>query len=139
MSNLTLLEARELLQMHSGRHGDTNHPKWEFGFLGSLRPYSGLRIENFHEVMACLRVLAGELEDGTTCDKDLIAAIWGICHLGRSWGVESGGMLRSNGLISTDEVDRLDSWINQISYAMFCLLDGCGVEVAFEHYDERET
>jgi hypothetical protein len=139
MSHLTPLEARELLQMHSGRHGDTSHPKWEFGFLGSLRPYSGLRVENFHEVMACLKILAPELEHGATCDKDLVAAIWGICHLGRSWGVEAGGMLRSNGLISADQVERLDSWINQISYAMFCLLDGCGVEIAFEHYDELEV
>lgn len=139
MSNPTPIEARKLLQMHSGRHEDTSHPKWELGFLGSLRPYSGLRVENFHEVMACLKILAEELGNGATCDKDLVAAVWTICHLGRSWGVEAGGMLRGNGLISTDEIERLDSWINQISYAMFCLLDGCGVEIAFEDYDEREV
>lgn len=89
--------------------------------------------------MACLKVLASDLVSEAACDKDLVAAIWGICHLGRSWGVEAGGMLRSNGLISTDEVNRLESWIRQISYAMFCLLDGCELEIAFEHYDEREV
>lgn len=136
---MTPTEAHELLQMHAGRHPNTNHPKWAFGFLGSLRPYSGLRVENFHEVMACLKVLANELGSGATCDRELIAAIWGICHLGRAWGVEPGGMLRSNNLIPTEQVDRIDSWIAQISYAAFCLLDGCGTDVAFEHYDELEA
>lgn len=139
MSTLTPIQARELLQLHSGRHRDTGHPKWEFGFLGSLRPYSGLRVENFHEVMECIKTLATELENESTCDKELVAAIWGICHLGRSWGVQADGMLRHNGLISTHQADQLESWIHQISYAMFCLLDGCGVAVAFEHYDARQA
>lgn len=138
-NNLTPQRARELLQFHSGRHSDTDHPKWQSGFLGSLRPYQGLRVENFHEVMACLITLAAELGEGSDCDRELMADIWGICHLGRAWGVAPDGMLRSNGLITAEDVARLDAWVNQISYSTFCLLDGTGEDVAFEFYDEGEV
>jgi hypothetical protein len=136
MNNLTPNAARELLQMHAGRHEDVDHPKWRHGFLGSLRPFSGLRIENFHEVMKCIEVLTSELEN-QVCDREVLAAIWGICHLGRAWGVEAQGMLQRNNLIAAEDVERLESWITQISYTTFCLLDGCGSEVAFEGYDDE--
>ncbi|WP_335993961.1 hypothetical protein [Fusobacterium polymorphum] len=33
--------AKELLSFHSCRNDDINNPKWENGFLGSLRPFQG--------------------------------------------------------------------------------------------------
>ena len=39
------LEAREALLFHSSRHPDVKNRRWEFGFLGSLRPFTGLREE----------------------------------------------------------------------------------------------
>ena len=136
MSQLSPEEAKELLRFHSGRHEDVDHPKWESGFLGSLRPYRGLNEQNYHEVMNCLNALAADLSESGALDREVIADIWGICHLGRAWGVEPRGMLRSNNLITPEDVERLESWIIQISYSAFCLLDGCGAEVAFEFYDE---
>ena len=48
-------EAKERLSYHSGRNEDIHNPKWEHGFLGSLRPFQGeLRKENFIDVMECL-------------------------------------------------------------------------------------
>ena len=134
MNDLSPAQARELLQFHSGRHEDVDHAKWTGGFLGSLRPYRGLDPRNFHEVMRCLMALAPELAAPGPIDRGLVADVWGICHLARAWGVEPGGMLRSEGLIQPEEAERLASWIHQISHAMFCLLDGCDTGVAFEGY-----
>ena len=38
--------AKTLLSFHSGRNDDINNPKWENGFLGSLRPFCGELIES---------------------------------------------------------------------------------------------
>ena len=132
---MTSAEAKQLLLLHSGAHPDTNHSKSQSGFLGSLRPYGGcLLAENFHEVMAALKVLAPQLE-GPLVDREVASALWGICHLGRAWGVEPDGMLRSNRLISDADIARLESWIECISYATMVLLDGGGIEEAFHEYD----
>jgi hypothetical protein len=149
MLQLTTLQARELLQLHAGRSDDIDDATGRIGFLGSLRPYVGLRAEYFHEVMACIKALAPELSpqvaqsgrtkvSQSTCDKELIAAIWGICHFGRVWGVATDGMLRRNGLISDLDVMRLEAWIEQISYTTFCLLDGCDIEDAFDGYHTEQ-
>lgn len=99
-----------------------------------LRPYQGALVaENFDDVMGCVIVLADELR-GTAPDKRTIAALWAICHLGRTWGLEADGMLRSNGLIAAEDVTRLGEWIDCISYATMMLLDGCELEEALEPY-----
>lgn len=129
MYQMTPSEARELLQLHSGRHEDIYHPKWEHGYIGCLRPFTGLRDENFHEVMMCLKVLAPEIENAAAYDQSLHAACWALCHLGRSSCVDQHS-------IPVYQAQRLDRWSDHISFAMFALLDGCGVEVAFEMYDK---
>jgi hypothetical protein len=132
---MTESEAKELLLMHSYSHPDVDHPKVQKGFLGSLRPYSGhLNEENYHEVIAALRVLAPSLERPTV-DRKLIGSLMGICHLARAWGLHPDGMLRRNGLILPEDVERLEDWINQISYSTFMLLDSAGIAEAFHDYD----
>jgi hypothetical protein len=138
MPEPTTIQARQLLQLHAGREHDFEDADGRVGFLGSLRPFFGLRAECFHEVMSCIKTLAPEF-DQSTCDRELIAAIWSICHLGRHWGVAPDGMLRRNGLIADHDVARLEAWIEQISYTTFCLLDGCDIEVAFEGYDTEQN
>jgi hypothetical protein len=101
--------------------------------LGSLRPFSGLREANFHEVMQALRVLAPSMQ-GENVDRDVVSCLWGMCHLARAWGVHPNGMLRSNGLISASDADRLESWVWTISYAVMCILDG-STDEAFAEYD----
>jgi hypothetical protein len=58
-----------------------------------------------------------------------------MCLLARAWGVEPNGMLRRNGLISAEGVQRLDEWVNIISWAVFFLIGGEGRESAFEMYE----
>ena len=135
LSPVSPTEAREALLFHSGAHGDVDSPRWKYGFLGSLRPFSGLREQNFHEVMGALRVLAPALE-GELIARDVTAALMGICHFGRAWGIHPSGMLRRNGLISDEDVERLESWVWTISYATTCVLDGA-IDEAFHEYDQR--
>jgi hypothetical protein len=132
---MTPAQAKELLLLHAFWHPrSAEHPKAASGFLGSLRPYGGhLLEENFIEVMESLRILAPELL-GTTVDRELLGALWSLCHLARAWGVEPEGMLRRNGLISPADVERLAGWIETVSYATMCLLNG-SEEEAFHAYD----
>jgi hypothetical protein len=136
---MTTAEAKELLQFHSFTHPDVDHSKMEGGFLGSLRPYQGQLFEkNFHEVMAALRVLAPSLQQ-TPIDREVVSALWNICHLGRAWGVYPNGMLRSNNLIQPQEIERLESWVACISYATMMILDGVDIDDAFSEYDKTKT
>src|SRR5262245_37045603 len=111
---MTPAEAKELLLIHSFAHPDIKHPKMECGFLGSLRPYRGHLVEeSFHEVMAALRALAPTFHQPTV-DREVVGALWGICHLARSWGVHPDGMLRRNGLIQEQDIARLERWVDCI-------------------------
>jgi hypothetical protein len=133
-------EAKELLMLHAFRDArSVEHPEALDGFLGSLRPYNGhLDERNFVEVMESLRALAPQLT-GVSIDREIVAALWAMCHLARAWGVEPEGMLRRNKLISAEDVDRLATWVETISYATMCLLDGAGEGVAFEEYNRGRT
>lgn len=132
-------DAKLLLSYHSGRNPDIENPKWTGGFLGSLRPFRGSLTErNFHEVMACLRVLAVDLGDRETLDRDVVADLWAIVHLGRAWALAPGGMLRRNRLITEDDRERMEAWLDTVSYAVLTLLDGAGEEEAFGGYDHQQ-
>jgi hypothetical protein len=133
---MTPAHAKELLLLHGFCDPrSAEHPKAAAGFLGSLRPYGGHLVEeNFREVMESLRVLAPELS-GATVDREVVSALWAMCHLARAWGVEPEGMLRRNGLISATDIETLAGWVATLSYATMCLLDGSGEEEAFQAYD----
>lgn len=132
---MTPAQAKESLLIHSFGHPDMNHPKMERGFLGSLRPYRGaLVVESFHEVMAALRVLAPTLQQPTV-DREVVGALWHICHLAQSWGIHPDGMLRRNGLIQPQDIERLERWVSCISHATMILLGGGGPDEAFSEYD----
>lgn len=130
--------AKEVLMHHSFIHKSVDNLRSENGFLGMLRPFSGELIEaNYHEIMQAIKTLADELEAEGKIDKEIISALWGICHLGRAWGLHPDGMLRRNNLILQEQIQKLEGWIEDISYATMSLLDGSGIEVAFELYNER--
>ncbi|SCW65003.1 hypothetical protein SAMN04487970_102424 [Paenibacillus tianmuensis] len=134
---MTEEEAKRLLMLHSFSIDEAiDHPKGQTGFLMSLRPYRGLIEENFHEIMYALSILQKKLGPETPhLDRDLVTAVWGMCHLSRAWGVHSDGMLRSNDLIVEEDVCRLEEWIETISYAFLNLLEGNGDEAFFEYLE----
>ncbi|MDF1755233.1 MAG: hypothetical protein P1U89_20760 [Verrucomicrobiales bacterium] len=134
---MTPSEAKVLLSYHSGRNADIDHPKWETGFLGSLRPFRGYLLpENFHEVMACLRALAPEISQGGTIDREVVNDVVGILHLGRSWAIHPDGMLQRNNLISEADVARLEDWLDTISYSFMMVLDSDDPEEWFSQYED---
>lgn len=131
---MTEKEALELLKYHSFVHQDTDSPKSEKGYLGMLRPFRGeLYEENFHELMNILKILKERFR-GDSIDKQIISNFWSICHLSRAWGLEEGGMLKRNNLISDEQMELLSTWTDCISYAVMNLLEELPDEVTFEPY-----
>ena len=130
---MNIEEAKELLSYHSCSNDDINNKKWEIGFLGSLRPFTGkLYEENFHEVMQCLRVLFDELNK-EVIDKRLIADIFGIIHTTQNWALHKNGMLQRNNLLTREEILTLEHLVYLISQALMYSIEGCAEE-AFNQY-----
>lgn len=130
---MTPKEAKKILKYHSFTDEDLNHPKMKNGFLGMLRPFLGkLNEANYHEVMEAIRTLADELRDKEKIDREVILAIWGICHLTRSWAIEKEGMLQRNNLINDEQIKKLEKWVESISYAIMMILGGSDDSTVFE-------
>ncbi len=94
-----------------------------------------LKIHSYiHEVMYAMKVLEPLFSvHEFKIDRQIISAIWGICHLSREWGIHPDGMLRRNNLITSEDVSKLETWLGHISYTFYGLLDGLQEE-AFEEY-----
>ena len=120
---MDLAEAKSALLYHSGI---TDKMAAKNSFVTSLRPYAGLNENNFHEVMEALFAVAEGISESPHLDRRITGCLWNICYLGRSWGVHPEGMLRRNDLISDDDVDRLDEWINIIEWSSLALVEGTG-------------
>jgi hypothetical protein len=131
---MTRTEAYNLLLAHATVHPDENHPLHSSGFLAMLRPYKRLLESNFHEVMQALRAVAPDLQNGPSIDRNLMTALWDICHYARAWALEPEGMLRKNQLITVTDQERLADWLNIISDTVSNLLEGADETVAFEAY-----
>jgi hypothetical protein len=117
-------EAKHLLLIHGSGFTDvTGKPIFlEDGFLGSLRPYRGLRDQNFHSVMQALLVVGELWAASPMVDRDLIQSVWTICTRARVWGLDPNGMLQRNKLISADDVKKLDRWVHLIERTALGLL-----------------
>ena len=133
---MTKQQAIEELLFQSQRHSNIENLRWTNGFLGMLRPFKALKEANFHQIVKAIEVLSDDFKN-KTISNETIASIWGICHLGRAWGIYPNGMLQANNLISKEDIEKLENWIEHISYITFCLLDGCDNAVAFEFYWEE--
>lgn len=70
------------------------------GFLGVLRPFSGLREENFLQVMEAIIALRPHLEGKQAWETRLVEGLWGLTTRARLWGLDPDGMLQRNRLLS---------------------------------------
>ncbi len=111
-------------QFHSGSHPDIDDPRWENGFLRSLRPYDGLDHEAWDHVMECVDAVAEHLKTSPVLNRSVINSLWAICHYSRAWGLHPGGMLRRNNLIKEHELVTLEEWIETLSERIAFMLDG---------------
>lgn len=128
--------AREVILGHGSGYTDANGEPFCFddGFLGSLRPYRGLREANFHEVMKAVFVLGAEFHSEPTVDREVVESLWSMCTLARHWGLHPDGMLRRNNLISLEDQNILCEWIDVIEHTCHILLGGHPPEAAIEPY-----
>lgn len=130
---MTIEEAKEALLYHSGRHEDIHSPRWERGFVGSLRPFTGsLNRDAMRELEECLRVLAPCLQEGDTASRELISGFLYILATGQLWALTPQGMLRGNNLICDEDIALLTNWLAGLSMALAMLVEGMDVESSFE-------
>lgn len=119
--------AKKILDAHAGTETET-------GFLSSLRPYSGLREQNFHEVVeAILVVLAHHPSEGPL-DRDVVDCLWELSNTARRWGLEPGGMLRRNNLIAPEDLGRLQEWVETVEWLTRSFISGMEPYLAASHY-----
>lgn len=134
---MDLVKATQILLRHCGEPedkdplGDAAH---SHSLLASLRPYSGLREELFHECLQASYIVCDEIVKSRFADPRLISNIWNMCSLSRQWGLHSDGMLRRNKLISSEDLDRLTHWINCLESLFIRSLYGKPVYYQAETY-----
>jgi hypothetical protein len=129
-------EALALIRTHAFRDDDVDQLTSPESFLGSLRPFVGLREANFHEVMSALRVLAPEL-GGDNVNRALMSDLWNMCWQAQLIGLDVTGALQRNSVLSEDETGKLAYWLFQICFTISLLLEGEDVSTAFADYDGR--
>ena len=126
--------AKELLSFHSCRNDDINNPRWENGFLGSLRAFQGkIYEENFKEIIECLKTLEIEIKK-ENIDKNIVSDIISIIHLTRVW-VSEKGMLGENNLLTNEQTKYLLTWVNIIESCFMYLLEDASEEAFFDYDD----
>ncbi|WP_295154027.1 hypothetical protein [uncultured Ruminococcus sp.] len=130
---MTKTEAMEILSFHSCRNKNVNDPRWEFGFVGRLRPSGGeLNEDNFIQIMESIRILKDDLSSDMI-DKNLVYDITSIIHLTRVWCLPpSGG---PNSCINARDQEQLLLWVDIVEKTLFHLLDGADDDTAFQDYD----
>jgi hypothetical protein len=106
-------------------------------FLDMLRPYRGVRVEVLDDVMAALRASASKVSV-EILSRDLVSTLWAISHLGRSWALEPGGMLRRNQLISEADQDTLSAFLERFDDTVMLLLGSGPVEEAVANLGTRD-
>lgn len=119
-------EALNIILMHGIGRKDVPLPEalYEHGFIGCLRPWSGLRNQNFIELMTAILSLRHSLAGREAWPVELVAAIIGITRMAHCWGIDDAGMLRRNNLISDSDVIKLRRWTHRIETVVEQLLMG---------------
>jgi hypothetical protein len=135
---LEYAEARHQLLLHGpGTSDAAGQPLiLEDGFLGCLRPYTGLREGNFHLVMESLLSVGEQLHRMPELDREPVYAVCSNCHTARAWGLAPGGMLQRNQLITAADTARLERWVGTVEIVALRLLRGWPPHQAVYHYAE---
>jgi hypothetical protein len=131
--------AVNVILMHSSGREDVplNEALYREGFLGSLRPFSGLREENFLQVMEAIVALGPHLAGKREWDVRLLEGLWGLVVTARNWGLDPGGMLQRNRLLSSADTQRLRLWVTCIEIAVARLMRGGDPSEGLTYYLEQ--
>jgi len=94
------------------------------GFLGSLRPFTGLREENFLQVLGAIIALGPHLAGKKVLERRLVSGLFELVQRARSWGLDPHGMIQRNKLMSAADTNRLWLWVTCLEMAIYRLLHG---------------
>jgi hypothetical protein len=119
-------EAVNLILMHGIGRDDVplNQALIPNGFLGSLRPFTGLREENFLQVLGAVIALAPHLAGKKVLERRLVLGLSELVKRARLWGLDPHGMIQRNKLMSAADTERLRLWVNCLDMAIYRLLHG---------------
>ena len=124
-------EAKCLILHHTASTDDALDESTPCGFLQMLRPFGGLREDVYQDLYRAIQAIAPELRTAKHIERELVDALWAICWFGRYWGLHPDGMLRRNNLISGEDQETLQAWLDQISSTVAWLLMGEDDETAY--------
>lgn len=126
------------MDRHEARERLRHHLDPGSGFLGRLRPFSGIEADQFHDVMACLWAVRAELTSSGAVDRELVSCLWSLVALATNWALNPGGMLQRTAVLSEGDRRVLWEWVDTISYTVMTLLDTGDETAAFRGYDPPE-
>lgn len=125
--------AVEELTFHRGSNPRIDDPRWDKGFLQTLRPYSGsLDREAWAGVIDCVDAVAHHLTTAQALDRSVVSSLWAIVHIGRAWGLHPDGMLARNDLITVEDQATLADWLDSLSERILHML-GCEHDPSASH------
>lgn len=129
-------DAVNLILMHGIGRDDVplDEALLENGFLGCLRPFSGLREENFLQVMHAIVALKPHLAEARAWDLRLVEGLWELTKRARLWGLDPNGMLQGNHLLSKPDTARLLLWVHCIEMAVSSLMRNADPAEALAYY-----
>ena len=118
-------DAVEQLTFHSGSNPNIDDPRWEQGFLQTLRMYRGtLDHDAWKSVLDCVDAVSTHLKTAPLLDRSVVNSLWGILHFSRSWALHPDGMLRRNQIVTKEDQETLLNWLDELAERIALLLDG---------------
>jgi hypothetical protein len=134
-------EAVNLILMHGIGRDDVplDQALTQDGFLPSLRPYAGLREENFLQVLRAIIALAPHLAGRQVLERRLVSGLWELVQRARAWGLDPNGMIQRNKLMSAADTQRLWLWVTCLELAISRLLQGIDPSEADTYYRENRN
>lgn len=125
-------QARAELLRHAGLCDDY----YEHGFLGCLRPFTGMREANFHAVIEAILSVGSLLCSSESVDRMTVLALFELLTRARQYAIDDDGMLVRNRLITEAERSLLKRQIGIIERQYFTLLSGHQPHEALHCYCE---
>ena len=133
-------EAVNLILMHGPGRDDVplEEALIENSFVGCLRPFAGLREENFLQVMRAIIALTPHLSGAKVWELRLVYGLWELTKTARLWGLDPNGMLQRNRLLSEEDTKRLLLWVHCIEMAVSRLMRNGDPAEAMAYYRGEE-
>jgi len=129
-------QAKHVILTHAT--GIRNADDWiefeETGYIGCLRPYTGIRHENFHDIVNALLVVGEQIHGNPEVERDLVHAIWSLTYTARIYGIDPNGMLKRNNLITEPDAALIEEWNDIIESITLGLLQGLPPYLVIERY-----